>query len=298
MSAAESRAALRVKDTTIPAELKALRRWVCWRAQDAVDCRTGGPADLTDPATWATFEKALACYREQGLDGIGFVLTGDGYCVVELDDCHDPRTGQLAPWASDLVKQLDSYFEVSTSGTGVTVFVRSLLPTGGRRHESVAVHAGDHVARVTGWRGAVSGETVETRQPEALAVYHKLPGQAALSDEEVLAHARHAKNGNGAKFGALWEGDTTAYRHKSRADLALCAILAYWVQGDAARVEALFGPSAMSRGRKWSGDADYRRRTVHKALKGLTKFYTPGVATRRRKATPVDRPVVTRIIQE
>jgi len=51
---------------------------------------------------------------------------------VDLDDCRDPETGVLEPWAADAVATLNSYTEVSPSGTGVKVFVRSVLPAGGR----------------------------------------------------------------------------------------------------------------------------------------------------------------------
>src|SRR4051794_2414311 len=70
----------------IPDELKALPRWVGWRYQlrgdkwqkPPVSCRSGQPADTTNPADWTTFDKAIAAYRKrQSIAGIGFVFIDD-----------------------------------------------------------------------------------------------------------------------------------------------------------------------------------------------------------------------------
>jgi hypothetical protein len=50
--------------------------------------------------------------------------------------------------------------------------------------------------------------------------------------------------------------------------------LAFWTQGDAARIDNLFRGSALMR-EKWNR-ADYRERTIRKAVDGKTEFYTPG----------------------
>nr|WP_294556277.1 DUF3987 domain-containing protein [uncultured Rhodopila sp.] len=62
--------------------------------------------------------------------GIGLVLGtwSDGYCVggVDLDACRDPETGTLAPWAQKVLALIDTYSEVSPSGTGVKAFFQIL----------------------------------------------------------------------------------------------------------------------------------------------------------------------------
>ncbi len=73
---------------------------------------------------------------------------------------------------------------------------------------------------------------------------------------------------NGAKFGRLWRGDASGYPTRSEADLALCAMLAYWCGADPARVEALFYRSGLCRS-KWRLRPDYRRRTIARAIAGL-----------------------------
>jgi len=131
----------KVRSENIPAELKGLRQWVCWRwekldekwTKPPVNARTGGSASHGDPATWSTFAEALAAHQKNSsrFHGIGFVFTqNDPYAGVDLDDCRDPETGHLDAWALKIVRTLNSYCEVSPSGTGVKIFVKARLPEG------------------------------------------------------------------------------------------------------------------------------------------------------------------------
>ena len=82
--------------------------------------RSGNAAKSTDPKTWAPFEKALSTYQLGNLDGIGLALTEKNNLVgFDLDNCRDPETGNLAPWAQFIVEQLRTYWEISPSGTGL-----------------------------------------------------------------------------------------------------------------------------------------------------------------------------------
>jgi hypothetical protein len=48
--------------------------------------------------------------------------------LVDLDDVRDPATGHISDEAARIVDRLDAYAEVSTSGTGLHLFVRAALP--------------------------------------------------------------------------------------------------------------------------------------------------------------------------
>ncbi len=50
--------------------------------------------------------------------------------LVDLDDVRDPDTGHISDEAADIVDELDAYAEVSTSGSGLHLFVRAALPGG------------------------------------------------------------------------------------------------------------------------------------------------------------------------
>ena len=53
-----------------------------------INPRTGRLASVSDPATWVTFDDALAGMERHGLAGVGLVLTEDGGITgVDLDDC-------------------------------------------------------------------------------------------------------------------------------------------------------------------------------------------------------------------
>jgi hypothetical protein len=101
---------------------------------------------------------------------------------------------------------------------------------------------------------------------------------SALSDEEIIEKASAAENS--AKFLRLWGGDTSGYEHDdnkghSEADLALCAMLAFWTGPDPDRIAKLFRQSGLYR-KKWER-ADYRERTIARALDGKTEFYEAGL---------------------
>ena len=154
---------------SIPAQLTELPQWVGWDwAWDAAraqwtkvprDPRTGRRASATDPATWTDFATALAAMMLRGWAGVGFVVTrGDPFTGVDLDRCRDPETGALESWAAEIVSALDSYTEITPSGTGVRVWVVGTLvgrlPGGkeGARRGRVEIYSGSRYFTVTGHR--------------------------------------------------------------------------------------------------------------------------------------------------
>lgn len=112
-----------------------------------------------------------------------------------------------------------------------------------------------------------------------------LPGDATL-----IQLAENARGHNGHLFSQLWNGNLTNYRKKdsneidySRADLALCSILAYWTQKDATRIDRLFRQSALytpeDRKKKWDrparGGETYGEGTIRIAIATCPKVYDP-----------------------
>src|SRR3954451_18989900 len=126
-----------------PAELRERRQWVLWatRTRDGKPTKVplraddpGRPAKVDDDATWATYEAAIAGAARADVAGIGFVFTADDPFVgVDLD--HVIAGGHLDPHAADIVRALDSYTEVTPSGTGLHVIVKAGV-TGTRRRTS------------------------------------------------------------------------------------------------------------------------------------------------------------------
>jgi hypothetical protein len=88
----------------------------------------------------------------------------------------------------------------------------------------------------------------------------------APTDDELLTQAMAAANGD--KFRRLWLGewdDLGEYPSQSEADAAFLEMLAFWTNGDAARMEAIFGRSLLCR-EKWTERPDYRERTIAYAI--------------------------------
>jgi putative DNA primase/helicase len=265
-----------------PQELLVLRHWVIWRyearpgkekpAKRPYTPGTGRPARIDVPATWGTWPQALARYQHGGWNGLGFVFTAaDPYSGVDLDACRDPQTGEVVPWAWEIVGNLASYIEVSPSGRGLHILVKAELPDhSGRKHGAVEIYDHQRYFAVTGEHLAGTPATIEERQAQVEALYatlapvedetalpratHPVPA-LSRSDAEVLRMALAAPNG--AKFRTLWSGDLSAYTDAqtgqpdpSGADFALVRLLVYWTNGDAAQVDRLFRQSALYRP-KW-----------------------------------------------
>jgi primase-polymerase (primpol)-like protein len=104
----------------IPAEMRLRPHWVNWKQERGTKVPLGSS---TDPSTWAGYEAA----KSRGL--LGFVFAGDGVVGVDLDSCRDPESGELRPEAMAMVRALNSYTEVSPSGTGVKVFLSGTKPS-------------------------------------------------------------------------------------------------------------------------------------------------------------------------
>ena len=101
---------------------------------------------------------------------------------------------------------------------------------------------------------------------------HLRTASTVLTDEEVLALCRKARNA--PKFENLYDrGDLTDYDgDESRADQAFMSMLAFYTQ-DVDQLDSLFRGSALYRPEKWGKRADYRRRTIEKALGNLAETY-------------------------
>lgn len=286
----------------VPPVLREYDQWVCWRVEQRNDTQTKVPIDpatesfasTTDPETWASFDDALRAVEQARVDGLGFVFADeDPFVGVDLDHCRVAETGTVSEWAQRLIDQLDSYTEVSPSGTGVHVLIRGSLPEGGNRSGDVELYETARFFTVTGahleetpteirerrdqlaavHREHVAEESIDSTPPPAVS----RPADEQLDDSDLIERAQRAANGE--KFSRLWGGSTAGYDSQSEADMALCSILAFWTGGDAAQVDRLFRDSGLYRG-KWeevhfADGSTYGEKTVERAIARTSDFYTP-----------------------
>ena len=278
--------------SAIPAELKALPRWVLFRLAPKNGKVTkipvqasGRAASSTDPATWTTFEKAVAASTR--FDGIGFMFDGSGYAGIDLDHCVDSG-GVIEPWAETIIDSFATYAEFSVSVTGVHLICKGQFDGPGRKHGGIEAYCRSRFFCTTGKTVPGSVPTIEDRQDELTAFIARVfpadkpqdaprkvaSAPSSLSDTDLLTKAMAAKNG--AAFSALWRGDISGHQNDaSRADLSLCCHLAFWTGNDGGAIDRLFRTSALCREDKWVVRGDYRERTIARAIACTSKTYEP-----------------------
>lgn len=290
----------------VPRELSEQRRWVCWRWD--VDAKGNptkvptnphgsharGNASSTNPGTWTTYEHATRKATEWNLPGVGFVFTGSDLVGVDLDHVRNPETGETEAWALHVIRHLDSYTELSQSGTGYHIIARGILPPEGRKRGPIEMYdaSSPRYFCTTGQHVPGTPETVNERTAQLSAVHARYfpPKERKQSttiartetptlpdDTRLLEMARNARNG--AKFRRLFDdGDWTGYPSQSEADSALCMMLAFWTGKDAARIDRLFRHSGLYRD-KWDeqrGALTYGEGTIAEAMDLQGETYTPG----------------------
>jgi primase-polymerase (primpol)-like protein len=285
------------------AELQRWPHWVVWREEERDGKPTKVPyqaryperrASSTDPSTWATHAAAKSALAQGKGDGLGYVFAEDDeYAGVDLDHC--VVDGKVAFGARAIVDRLASYTELSPSGTGLHIIVRAGL-NGGRNRTKTTSWDGDFETYDCGRFFTITGEhlpgtptTIESRQEELDAIRAELfPASAtanvALTNgksptpvtmDDYALEEKIRKSRSGAKFDRLMAGDTSGHgEDDSAADMALCNLLAWWLQGDAARMDAWFRRSGLYR-EKWERE-DYRERTIAEGIASCANgFYNP-----------------------
>ena len=286
----------------IPQELKQLPQWVCWQYEAKSDgSKTKVPytptnnkrADATDRRTWVPY--SVAKDYAGGYDGIGFVFTKqDPYFGVDLDDCLPPKyeghiLDALTPDASRWVTALNSYTEVSPSGTGVKIICKGQLPPDLMRHS----WPGGHGIYDSGRFFTITGDIrdhylMEIREvaPATLAPllsewfppqkelqeYAEVPQR--LTDWEV--HNLCTRAANSDKYNDLIRGDWQLwYSSQSDADAGFIALLAFYTGPVPGQLDRIFRASRLYRS-KWDerrGAGTYGTQTIAMVLGKMEEYY-------------------------
>jgi putative DNA primase/helicase len=180
---------LHVLPDGIPQALKQIPRWVVWWAKwdgkrwkkvphlaqpyHPAQMHIPTPVDVTDPATWNTFEAALACYQSLGYDGIGFGLGYDEqhrWWWSGIDGDHIITAGEkvLVPATERMLRDLDTYMEVSASGTGLHALMLGLTRVAECKsaNHKIEIDSEKRYFAVTGHHWPGSPTTVEDRSQQ------------------------------------------------------------------------------------------------------------------------------------
>lgn len=279
-------------------ELGPLPQWLCWQMEPPrgdspkpvkmpYSPISGRHASTTASADWVDLNAALDARDEHPeWSGVGFVFTErDPYVGVDLDGCRDAESGALATWAHEIVTALDSYTEISPSGTGLHIFIRGKLPIFGRRKGHIELYETARYFTVTARELADTAGVIHERQAELAMLHAEIFGAASdvaaprlprstrlvVTPDDRSLLDRMFNSARGDRIRRLWDGDTSMHgADDSGADLALCDYLAFWTAGDAGRIDRLFRESRLFRP-KWDekrGAMTYGARTIACAVSG------------------------------
>lgn len=185
----------------IPAEMRALRRWAPWRPvwnekkhkYEKIPHRAARPEyglSNKNAAGWVSFDQAMAAYLAdtKTFAGVGYLMTGPhGVTGVDLDHCVE--NGVIADWAQEVVAKLDTYTEISPSGTGLHAMVAGAVPEDWTNHDrGIEVYGGNEARFLCVTGHQVPGSPPDLRAPragtmDALATkYRKTRTKAEVED--------------------------------------------------------------------------------------------------------------------
>lgn len=299
----------KVKTQNLPQKLRDQGFFCLWRYEQKDGRKTKMPynpnspqygARSNDQTTFAPIEKAVSAAEQGNFDGIGVGIFGS-LAGIDIDHCIDDA-GQLSPMAQDIVQTMNAYTEISPSGKGL----RILFYAPGFSYDKENYYIKEskqgleiYIAGMTKRYLTVTGNTLRSsdlveRTKELQLVLDKYMKRekkqsadewqytrvtsstaAELTDKELLDTAMNARNGS--TFSALWNGDICNFPSHSEADQALCNLLAFWTNKDAARMDSLFRQSGLMRD-KWDrrqSGTTYGAITIDKAIAGCKDGYTP-----------------------
>ena len=312
-----------IQVNNLPAELRENGLFCCWRYEKRgkgkptkvpYNPRTDGRAQSTNPDTFALLPVTLEALERGKYDGIGVGIFGT-LAAIDIDHCISDD-GELSEMAADIVHTMNAYTEYSPSGKGLRVLF-TVFP--GFEYDKARYYINNqnaglevYIAGCTQKYVTVTGNALtpvvdleergeqlppllerymvrpRAKKPAAVATSHAAP--VDLDDLSLIEKIKRSQEG--ARFSALWAGDTNGYKSHSEADLALCNILSWWLNKDAARVDRLFRQSGLYRSDKWNrptAGSTYGTITVMEAVNTTQGGYDPQ-AHFQRKADRITTP--------
>ena len=321
----------------VPPFMQTRRQWIVWKYQMVDGKRkkppfsphNGRSASTNDPSTWGTFEQALARYARGDYDGIGYVCNGD-ITGGDLDHCRDPRTGEIEPWAQEIIDRYSpyAYFEISPSETGFRFFMLADLPFNYRKEGPFELSYRSCYVTFTGNHlegtpiDLPSGPDVQSALNEIVAEHFSkdLDVNTGGGDEHIIREPRpissHTRTidqiiekatgaKNSWKFNKLMSGNAQGHKSRSEAHLALCSMLVYWTNSDEYQIDSIFRQSGFfdeETAKRWdtvhSADGlTYGQMTIEKALL-TSRDYSLPKPRRQERSIPHVAPAAPRVTIE
>ncbi|WP_353422776.1 phage/plasmid primase, P4 family [Staphylococcus xylosus] len=286
----------------IPYELKELDHWCCFRIEKVDNGRftkrpynpnTNEMAKSNDESTWVSFEDAAS--QSLNYDGIGFFFKAP-YVGIDLDKVgreieeylEQPDTDNII---GEFINVLETYAEISPSGTGIHLITKGELPPRGRRRGNVEIYdtgrfftmTGKHIGGYNsisedeyGQLNFLHNKYIANHEKETKKINTSTGFGNDLSVEKIIDIAKKSKNR--LRFTTLYEGDwTQLYDSQSEADMALANDLAFWTARDPQKMDDIFRKSNLYRD-KWDeqrGDYTYGDMTITRAIESCQNEFVP-----------------------
>lgn len=264
-----------------PKVLLEYKQWIVWR-YTIKDGRTtkipysfkGYRASVTNPDDWGTYEDVLNV--KDSYDGVGFVFTKeDPFIGIDYDHCLDYDRGTFTPPELEQeIMALESYAEVSPSGTGVHAIIRGVLPKVKSRGNGREIYSHGRFFTVSGqW---MAGTPLEIRAPPIEALNNVIKAIAPIEPVDVVhfefdtvdnidIKAKHVVEmlKDNQLFRRLvkgiWHGE---FKSQSEADFRLCCLIARYTDSPSI-IDYIFRRTKLYR-LKWDGK--YGQMTIDSAL--------------------------------
>lgn len=289
-------------DKHFPERLKQYDQWLVTRDKEPVAPSKG----WNNSVNLLTFTEAQGKAEQLGGD-VAFCFTESGPFVgFDLDDV--TKEDGFTDEALNLVERLDSYTEVSSSGTGLHVIAEGEhsddRKTRGDLSETGHLEVYDESRYFVLTGDIFNGlETVESR-PTAVRVVQEehLPKttsddsagkQKPLSEQEyagespdltpkqvrrtIEAYVNSDKHDVDEAVLRLWQGSDEGYESTSEADMGFVKQLYFWCQGDPRLMDECFRTSSRMR-QKWdevrtSDGATYGELTIREVYRSNTETF-------------------------
>lgn len=273
-----------------PSSLRILKQWVLWNYELDEKGRptkipyqpNGAKAATTRPIEWHTLPECLEV--ADNFDGVGFVFT-EGIIGIDLDKCIEVD-GSVKEFAQEALMEFDSYTEVSPSGTGLHILVKTTEQLPGRKNGGIECYGTKRFFTVTGnvYRGRDTLNTVtvgpwykekfpERQEPEKTEVETTNESSYLPDDETILRVMFASKGGKRLKnLFSLGAYRAEKYQSQSEADMALTGSLMFFCRNNMVVVDRLFRQSKLYR-KKWDekhGSSTYGNRTMKATWKSET----------------------------
>ena len=208
--------------TALPAGLEILKGVRCWlglryqyidtgeeiKLKKTPQSRSGKTTGPNHPEDLGTYDEIAAMCQRRKSTGLAIhtglkVKEGSEYVLQaqDLDHVRNPETGEITPQAAEIVAEINSYTEISASGTGLHIIYLA-LPDANMENISAAknvlgsgtqleIYTADHICGITG--NIYGGyNTIGLRDQESKAVYLRYFEYAAIDQAQKEKEQRRS----------------------------------------------------------------------------------------------------------